>query len=65
MKFSFLWKYLKSKQLKEVRREGAGGGGRGVTHAVWHSQLIVSVFVFLFPLKMSCVLITAGKICLD
>lgn len=39
-------------------RAGLWGGGGG-EHAVWHSQLIVSAFVFLFPLKMSCVLIAA------
>lgn len=49
-------KILKSKQLKEV---GRGWGREGVNHAVRHSQLIVSAFVFLFPLKMSCILITA------
>ena len=38
---------------------GARGGREGVNHAVRHSQLIVSAFVFLFPLKMSCILITA------
>ena len=39
-------------------RGGGGGGQDGVNHAAWHSQLIVAAFVFLFPLKMSCILIT-------